>query len=1216
MITATDAALAGGAPGIMSTGTGAVDNWVGGNMDGSTPVAPTYGIGGTISGLSGTVTLQDNGGDAITQSASGAFTFPTQLASGAAYSVTVAANPANQACTVTNGSGTVTTANVANVAVTCSSTSLYSVGGTISGLSGTAVLQDNGGDNLSVTANGSFTFATRLASGAAYSVTVASSPSGQTCAVASGSAAIGSANVTSVTVTCTTNATNTTSASDNFQQADGSLSSNWTATADGGLTISGGQAVGQAVNGNSGDMWTGSTFTSDQYSQVTLTSTQLTGTQWIGPMVRAQGTGGKSAYVGIYFWNNGSPQLLLFLRSNGNWSQLGTAFSISALPAGAVVGLSATGSTISLTLNGTTEITSTDTTLTGGAPGLMTNGPAHAAAWAGGSGTPTPTYTVGGTLSGLTGTVTLQDNGGDTLIASANGSFTFAAQLASGAAYSVTVATNPTAQSCTVASGTGTVASANVSSVVVTCAAVPTYSVGGIVSGLSGTVTLQDNGADTTSVSANGAFTFPTKLASGASYSATLTSSPSGQACTLANNQGTMGAADVTGITVTCAAVPTYSVGGIVNGLSGTVALQDNGGDTLQVSASGSFTFATQLASGAAYNVTVQASPSGQTCTVGSGSGTVSGAAVTSVTVTCAASSSATSASDNFQRANGSLGSNWTATADGGLTISTDVAVGAAGNSGDMWTASSFTSDQYAQVTLTSTQLTGTQWVGPMVRAQGTGGQSGYVAIYFWNNGAPEVMLFLRSSGNWSQLGSAYSVSALPAGTVLGLAVAGAALTVTVNGTTDIAATNTALAGGAPGLMTNGAAAAAAWAGGSGALPGSGGGTTGTTYSVGGTVSGLTAAVTLTDNGADTLNVAANGSFTFATTMASGATYSVAVAANPSGQSCTVANGSGTVASANVTSVTVSCAATTTLGSMTASYASTDSNGIATYNVTSPIVNDGATEPLRVLTPTAPAVGVAHNFLIALPVEVGEGTTYGDGISYLKSLNAQNDYNVTIIEPSFSIDPWYADSATDPAMQMETFMTSQLVPWIKANLAVTGTEQVWLLGFSKSGLGAQDLLLKHPSVYTLAATWDFPADMTSYNQLGTSPQTAYGTNANYLNNYALTQAFVNAHAAPFTVYNRIWIGSYYYFEYGVNSYYGPSHPGGRRPRHRWADPAGAPVGQRLGPGSAPGPGRRQHSPRELRRAARREVPAGMYHRRAFRDPLRSRVTTGRYVHIC
>ena len=71
------------------------------------------------------------------------------------------------------------------------------------------MLQDNGGDNLSVTANGSFTFATPLAIGAAYAVTVKTNPSGQTCTVSNGSGTIGSANVTSVAVTCSNVATYT-----------------------------------------------------------------------------------------------------------------------------------------------------------------------------------------------------------------------------------------------------------------------------------------------------------------------------------------------------------------------------------------------------------------------------------------------------------------------------------------------------------------------------------------------------------------------------------------------------------------------------------------------------------------------------------------------------------------------------------------------------------------------------------------------------------------------------------------------------------------------------------------------------------------------------------------------------------------------------------------------------------------------------------------------
>jgi hypothetical protein len=115
-------------------------------------------------------------------------------------------------------------------------------------------------------------------------------------------------------------------------------------------------------------------------------------------------------------------------------------------------------------------------------------------------------------------------------------------------------------------------------------------------------------------------------------------------------------------------------------------------------------------------------------------------------------------------------------------------------------------------------------------------------------------------------------------------------------------------------------------------------------------------------------------------------------------------------------------------------------------------------------------------------------------------------------------------------------MTQELVPWIKQNLATTGHEQTWLIGFSKSGLGAQDLILKHPDLFTLAATWDFPADMSSYNSLSSDAAANYGTDANYQANYRLTQAFVDSYKAPFLNDNRIWIGSYCYYATDVSDY--------------------------------------------------------------------------------
>ena len=101
----------------MTYGTGTADNWTGGT--GSPPQPTTYSIGGTVSGLSGTVVLQDNGGDDLSVSGNGAFTFATKLPSGAAYNVTVKTSPSGQTCTVGGGSGTVASANVTSVTVNC-----------------------------------------------------------------------------------------------------------------------------------------------------------------------------------------------------------------------------------------------------------------------------------------------------------------------------------------------------------------------------------------------------------------------------------------------------------------------------------------------------------------------------------------------------------------------------------------------------------------------------------------------------------------------------------------------------------------------------------------------------------------------------------------------------------------------------------------------------------------------------------------------------------------------------------------------------------------------------------------------------------------------------------------------------------------------------------------------------------------------------------------
>jgi hypothetical protein len=82
-----------------------------------------FSVGGTVSGLDAVgLVLQNNGGPDLAIASNGAFNFPGQLASGAAYSVTIKSQPnigPVQICSITNGSGTVASSAVSSVGIVC-----------------------------------------------------------------------------------------------------------------------------------------------------------------------------------------------------------------------------------------------------------------------------------------------------------------------------------------------------------------------------------------------------------------------------------------------------------------------------------------------------------------------------------------------------------------------------------------------------------------------------------------------------------------------------------------------------------------------------------------------------------------------------------------------------------------------------------------------------------------------------------------------------------------------------------------------------------------------------------------------------------------------------------------------------------------------------------------------------------------------------------------
>ncbi len=430
-------------------------------------IANGYTVSGHVSGLNGAgLVLLNNNGDNLSISANGEFVFATPVADGQAYQVTVGSYPAgpDQFCAVTNGSGTISGAAVSNVAISC--VNAYTIGGTVSGLSGSGlILQNNNGDDLSIGGNGDFSFKTPTADGLGYNVTVATQPASlnQTCAVENGAGTLSGSNVISINVVCVTN------------------------TYQVGVGVSGLVGSGLVLQNNNGD-----DLSIDGSGSYTFAS----------PVTDGQG------YNVTVATQPASPGQICSV-SNGS---------------GTLAGADVTNISV-----------------------VCVN-----------------TYTIGGTVSGLLGSgLVLVNNGLDNLSISSDSSFSFTTAVADGQGFNVTVAAHPSNldQTCVVSNGNGTVSGANVIDVSVVCTT-NSYTIGGNVSGLLGSgMVLQNNAGDDLPVNADGSFSFTTAITDGSSYAVTIASQPAAptQACMVVNASGTLAGSNASDVSVICPSVLTVS---------------------------------------------------------------------------------------------------------------------------------------------------------------------------------------------------------------------------------------------------------------------------------------------------------------------------------------------------------------------------------------------------------------------------------------------------------------------------------------------------------------------------------------------------------------------------------------------------------------------------------------------------------------------------------
>jgi len=164
--------------------------------------AATILIGTTTTVAAGMPALVTNSGTA--NAAILSFSIPQGAPGIPGQSVMTFAEPAGRNCAsggikVVAANGTTYVCNGAPATAT-----FRTISGTLSGLSpgSTVVLRDNGTDDLTLSANGNFTFPTPLTTGSTYAVTVATQPVGGTCSVANATGTVGTSNVTNIAVNC------------------------------------------------------------------------------------------------------------------------------------------------------------------------------------------------------------------------------------------------------------------------------------------------------------------------------------------------------------------------------------------------------------------------------------------------------------------------------------------------------------------------------------------------------------------------------------------------------------------------------------------------------------------------------------------------------------------------------------------------------------------------------------------------------------------------------------------------------------------------------------------------------------------------------------------------------------------------------------------------------------------------------------------------------
>ncbi|MCE9597507.1 MAG: hypothetical protein K8S54_06025 [Spirochaetia bacterium] len=427
-------------------------------------------------------------------------------------------------------------------------TPVYTVSGTVTGLAGgeTVTVQLNGSAAKTLSSNSSFTFATELKNAQTYSVQVSGVTGGTNCMASNNTGTIASSNVTNVNVHCNVttaqlrvNVTGLYGGNTVVFQNNGS--NNLSVTTNGVSNFTTLVPVGAGY----------SVMVSTQPGPNSQTCTPSANTGTMAAATTTIAVACSPDYFTISGTYSGLAGSGLQIRVNNTGETLtksvGTTGASNTITFSTPV---AAGTNYAVVVSQNPSVLNQTCTVTNGSgTNIAANVTNVSVACV------TSAMSVGGSISGMSSgdSVVLLLNGGSNLsVLQASPSFSW--NVTDGTGYTVSVMTHAAGKTCSVTNGTGTVASANVTNITVSCA-FNTYTVGGNVSGLctGQSITVLNNSGNGQTVSGSGSFTFPAQNDL-SSYSVTVSSGsvPSGVSCNVTSGSSNVAGANVTNVAVAC----------------------------------------------------------------------------------------------------------------------------------------------------------------------------------------------------------------------------------------------------------------------------------------------------------------------------------------------------------------------------------------------------------------------------------------------------------------------------------------------------------------------------------------------------------------------------------------------------------------------------------------------------------------------------------------